>query len=66
MTMPTLMNCPHSGDGWCLDCVSKLTTALKFYADREAWKAVETGIGMCSGDAVDYGHTAREALGMED
>ena len=21
MTMPTLMNCPHSPDGWCLDCV---------------------------------------------
>ena len=24
MTMPTLMNCSHSGDGWCLDCVAKL------------------------------------------
>ncbi|MCK9458645.1 MAG: NUDIX domain-containing protein [Proteobacteria bacterium] len=21
--MPHLMNCPHSPDGWCLDCVSK-------------------------------------------
>lgn len=21
MTMPHLMNCPHSGQGWCLDCV---------------------------------------------
>lgn len=25
MTMPHLTNCPHSGDGWCLACVAKLT-----------------------------------------
>jgi hypothetical protein len=24
MTMPHLMNCPHSADGWCLDCVKEL------------------------------------------
>lgn len=24
MTMPHLMNCAHSPDGWCLDCVAKL------------------------------------------
>jgi hypothetical protein len=24
MTIPTLHNCPHSPDGWCLDCVGKL------------------------------------------
>jgi hypothetical protein len=24
MTMPHLMNCVHSDDGWCLDCVKKL------------------------------------------
>lgn len=24
MTMPHLMNCPHSEDGWCLDCVKEL------------------------------------------
>ncbi len=24
MTMPHLMNCSHSEDGWCLDCVKKL------------------------------------------
>jgi hypothetical protein len=23
MTMPHLMNCSHSPDGWCLDCVGK-------------------------------------------
>jgi len=21
MTMPHLMNCPHSDDSWCIDCV---------------------------------------------
>lgn len=24
MTMPHLMNCQHSPDSWCLDCVKKL------------------------------------------
>jgi hypothetical protein len=24
MTMPHLMNCPHSAEGWCLDCVKEL------------------------------------------
>lgn len=24
MTMPHLMNCPHSADGWCLECVVAL------------------------------------------
>ena len=24
MTMPHLMNCPHSERGWCLDCVKEL------------------------------------------
>lgn len=22
--MPHLMNCPHTGDGWCLECVDEL------------------------------------------
>lgn len=33
MTMPALMNCEHSADGWCLECVRKLSR------DRDAWKA---------------------------
>ena len=24
MTIPTLQNCEHQGEGWCLDCVQKL------------------------------------------
>lgn len=24
MTMPHLMNCSHSGDGWCLECVKEM------------------------------------------
>jgi len=24
MTIPYLMNCPHSGDSWCFDCINKL------------------------------------------
>lgn len=29
MTMPNLMNCDHSGDGWCLGCVKKLHDLLE-------------------------------------
>ena len=29
MTIPNMMNCPHQGDGWCLDCV------------REEWERTE-------------------------
>lgn len=27
MTIPTLHNCAHQGDGWCLQCVQSLATA---------------------------------------
>jgi hypothetical protein len=30
--MPTLQNCPHSGDGWCLDCVKQLNDAHETWA----------------------------------
>ena len=28
MTMPHLMNCSHSEDGWCLECVKELNSEL--------------------------------------
>ena len=28
MTMPHLMNCPHSAEGWCLECVKGLQSQL--------------------------------------
>ena len=24
MTVPHLMNCPHTDDGWCMECVARL------------------------------------------
>ena len=35
MTMPHLMNCDHSEDGWCLDCVKQLWDEKQFVV--EAW-----------------------------
>lgn len=29
MTMPYLMNCSHSPDGWCLSCVKELAAQLE-------------------------------------
>lgn len=28
MTIPYMMNCPHTGEGWCLGCVSKMGKEL--------------------------------------
>lgn len=36
--------------------------ALAFYADAAKWRDQETGIGTFPGEAIDYGHRAREAL----
>lgn len=36
MTMPHLMNCPHLGDGWCLDCVGAQHNELERYRTRDA------------------------------
>lgn len=47
MTMPHLMNCSHSGDGWCLACVKNLvddevvcikpSTKVLIYGELQAW-----------------------------
>jgi hypothetical protein len=34
MTMPHLMNCGHSDDGWCLDCVKALHAQLSAALQR--------------------------------
>ncbi len=51
MTMPHLMNCPHSGDGWCLDCVKEqqdeleqLKSALE--SQRRWWHQIPSGIDL--------------------
>ena len=39
-----------------------LLEALRFYADLRNWRDIDTGIGIHSGDAVDYGAVARAAI----
>lgn len=33
MTMPHLMNCPHSEDGWCLSCVRAHCNEVQHYRE---------------------------------
>ena len=33
MTMPHLMNCEHSGEGWCLDCVRSQRNETTHYRE---------------------------------
>lgn len=34
MTMPHLMNCPHSDDSWCLACVNDLHGKAEFFQEQ--------------------------------
>lgn len=43
MTMPHLENCPHKGDGWCLDCVKR----LQVECDALAMRCVELESARC-------------------
>lgn len=60
MTMPHLMNCPHQGEGWCLNCVKemgeRLIEAIKNIDQlkRELGRANHE-IDCLNGDA-DYGN----------
>lgn len=33
MTIPHMQNCPHQGDGWCLDCVGILHAEVERLQD---------------------------------
>jgi glutamine cyclotransferase len=37
MTIPTLMNCAHQGEGWCLACVGKLATDQDRLREALTW-----------------------------
>jgi hypothetical protein len=32
LTIPTMTNCPHPGEGWCLECVRELEAGFERYA----------------------------------
>lgn len=69
MTIPTKMNCAHSGEGWCLTCVTKIAEALEFYANERNWKT--TSVFMCGHSSgarveIDQGKKARIALYGEE
>jgi hypothetical protein len=39
MTIPHLMNCSHSEDGWCLDCVAELHSQYEeLSSELDEWK----------------------------
>lgn len=42
MCMPQYENCRHSGDGWCLNCVKKLSDRMAFM-ENLATRAVAEG-----------------------
>lgn len=50
MTMPHLMNCDHSDDGWCLDCVKAL---------HDEKEAIRTALDKARGQARADGVTTR-------
>ena len=48
MTYPHQMNCSHSNEGWCLDCVNKLgTEVLELEAGFAALETFKRAFGFC-------------------
>lgn len=33
--IPWKQNCPHSSDGWCIDCVSRLGDSIELYLEND-------------------------------
>lgn len=66
MTMPHLMNCQHSEDGWCLDCVKKLHDAAEELV--QVSREVASGCyGFSDGVLkVDYSHIAALRSVLDD
>lgn len=68
MTMPHLMNCPHSCDSWCLDCVKELYDDFTVQVSqmREVLKSCEKKLiekgDPWDGDDYELMQTIREYL----
>lgn len=43
--MPTMMNCPHTGEGWCLACVGDMATETTRLRETLSWA---TGFIRCA------------------
>lgn len=52
MTMPHLMNCSHTGEGWCLDCVKKLHDEKEVYENALLELQIEAGKKLLHGKDV--------------
>jgi hypothetical protein len=50
MTIPTMMNCSHQGEGWCLNCVQVLQEQFSVAVERaEAWEAIALSVRLQCG-----------------
>jgi len=52
MTMPHLMNCPHSEEGWCLSCVKELWDEGKTIELSRQLRVSVSGHSMSVGEVV--------------
>ena len=52
MTIPTMMNCPHTDSGWCLECVQRLHTQNGIIQTPVAWAYVNDD-GEC--EQIEWG-----------
>ncbi len=54
MTMPHLMNCDHSDEGWCLDCVKQMHDELS--RDAERYRYIRDVLVQCCSVKMDGNH----------
>ena len=44
--IPWKQNCPHTGDGWCLACVSRLGDAIEEYRANDGSQGRFSAVGL--------------------
>lgn len=54
--MPWKQNCPHTGFGWCMECISRLGDAIEDYRNndgsRSRYDAIALGLAKRKLDAA--------------
>ena len=44
--IPWKQNCPHIGNGWCIECISRLGDAIEDYRNTDGSRGIYSAIGL--------------------
>lgn len=68
MTMPHLMNCDHSEEGWCLDCVKKMHDEWEERCEKASEVRFQHNANECKavGELLEYLNQWGDKTGFND